>query len=54
MEDLKNEGLTKSIGVGNFKRQNLVELEQTWTVPPAVNQVSHPKRGHRSGNVAEE
>lgn len=40
MEQLQKEGLTKSIGVSNFREEDLLEIEKTWTVPPAVNQVS--------------
>lgn len=41
MEQLQREGLTKSIGVSNFREQDFQEIQDTWTVPPAVNQVSH-------------
>ncbi|WVQ79068.1 hypothetical protein IAT38_001162 [Cryptococcus sp. DSM 104549] len=43
MEELKAEGLTKSIGVSNFREEDLVELEKTWKVVPSVNQIEyHP------------
>jgi diketogulonate reductase-like aldo/keto reductase len=32
--------LTKSIGVSNFREEDILELEKTWEIPPAVNQVS--------------
>jgi diketogulonate reductase-like aldo/keto reductase len=41
MEELKNEGLTRSIGVSNYREEDLLEMEPNWTIPPAVNQVSH-------------
>ncbi|ORX36342.1 NADP-dependent oxidoreductase domain-containing protein [Kockovaella imperatae] len=41
MEDLKKEGLTKSIGVSNFMQEHLEQLEKVWTVPPAVNQIRY-------------
>jgi len=40
MEELKNEGLTRSIGVSNYREEDLLEMEPNWTIPPAVNQVS--------------
>lgn len=40
MEELKEEGLTKSIGVSNYREEDLLEMEKTWKIPPAVNQVS--------------
>ena len=49
METLKKEGLTKSIGVSNFREEDIKELEKTWEIPPAVNQViaySHNTYGH--------
>jgi len=42
MEDLRKEGLTRSIGVSNFREEDLMEMEPYWTIPPAVNQVSPP------------
>ena len=44
MEELKNEGLTRSIGVSNYREEDLLEMEPNWTIPPAVNQVSHIQR----------
>lgn len=38
-EELKKEGLTKSIGVSNFQPQHLKEVLEVATIPPAVNQV---------------
>jgi diketogulonate reductase-like aldo/keto reductase len=40
MEGVKNEGLTKSIGVSNFKVEHLNELLEGANIVPAVNQVS--------------
>lgn len=42
MEALKKEGLTRSIGVSNFREEDLREMKKSWTIPPAVNQVSLP------------
>ncbi|KAL4253170.1 Aldo-keto reductase family 3C2/3 [Abortiporus biennis] len=43
LEDLKKEGLTKSIGVSNFRVQELKEILDGATVVPAVNQIEyHP------------
>lgn len=42
MEELKAEGLTRSIGVSNYREEDLLEMEKTWKIPPAVNQVSPP------------
>jgi diketogulonate reductase-like aldo/keto reductase len=41
MEELKNEGLTRSIGVSNYREEDFLEMEPNWTIPPAVNQVNH-------------
>jgi diketogulonate reductase-like aldo/keto reductase len=40
MEQLKSEGLCKSIGVSNYREEDLLAIKDTWKVPPAVNQVS--------------
>ncbi|KAL4067922.1 NADP-dependent oxidoreductase domain-containing protein [Scleroderma citrinum] len=43
MEETKNAGLTKSIGVSNFTPDNLREILEDATIPPAVNQLEvHP------------
>lgn len=39
MEEIKSEGLAKSIGVSNFREEDLLELQKTWKVVPSVNQV---------------
>lgn len=39
MEALQKEGLTKSIGVSNFREEDILEIKKVWTVPPTVNQV---------------
>lgn len=40
MEELKKEGLTRSIGVSNYREEDLLEMEPNWEIPPAVNQAS--------------
>ena len=40
MEDIKNEGLAKSIGVSNFTAQHLKQVLEVATIKPAVIQVS--------------
>ncbi|KAI6132153.1 NADP-dependent oxidoreductase domain-containing protein [Pisolithus croceorrhizus] len=43
MEEAKNAGLTKSIGVSNFTSDHLSEILEVATIPPAVNQLEvHP------------
>lgn len=43
LEELKAEGLTRSIGVSNFLPEHLDRVAETGTVTPAVNQVEvHP------------
>ena len=43
MESLVDEGLTKSIGVSNFREEDLAQLAPTWRIKPAVNQIEfHP------------
>jgi diketogulonate reductase-like aldo/keto reductase len=39
MEELKKEGLTRSIGVSNYREEDLLEMEPHWEIAPAVNQV---------------
>lgn len=40
MEQIKKDGLAKSIGVSNFREEDLLAFEGQWEIPPAVNQVS--------------
>lgn len=43
MENLLKEGLVKHIGVCNFKKHHLIELEKTAKVMPFINQIEvHP------------
>jgi len=43
MEEMYNSGSVKAIGLANWSIPYLKELEKTWTVVPAVNQVElHP------------
>jgi len=47
MEELKAQGLTKSIGVSNYHPEHLDLLLETATIPPAVNQIEfHPYLQH--------
>ncbi|OXG09930.1 aldose reductase [Cryptococcus neoformans Tu401-1] len=47
MEEIKSEGLAKSIGVSNFREEDLMELQKTWKVVPSVNQIEfHPYNYH--------
>lgn len=39
MEKLQKEGKIRSIGVSNFHQHHLEELEKTWNIVPAVNQI---------------
>jgi diketogulonate reductase-like aldo/keto reductase len=39
MEQLRAEGLCKSIGVSNYREEDLLAFKDVWSVPPAVNQV---------------
>ena len=41
MESLVKEGLCRSIGVSNFREEDLLEMKDHWTIPPAVNQVCY-------------
>lgn len=43
MEQIKKDGLAKSIGVSNFREEDIAEMSKSWTVPPAVNQVSRSR-----------
>lgn len=49
MEKIKKDGLAKSVGVSNFREEDLQALEGQWEIPPAVNQVSTlvRERSHR-------
>lgn len=43
MEQLKAEGLVKSIGVSNYMPEQLDAILQIASVPPAINQIEfHP------------
>lgn len=43
MENLYKAGKIRNIGVSNFHKHHLEELEKTWNIVPAVNQIeSHP------------
>lgn len=43
MEEARNAGLTKSIGVSNFTSDHLTEILEVATIPPAINQLEvHP------------
>ena len=47
MEQLKKEGLTKSIGVSNYLPEHLEWILETASVPPAINQIEfHPYLQH--------
>ncbi|WWC60088.1 uncharacterized protein I303_102652 [Kwoniella dejecticola CBS 10117] len=47
MEELKEEGLARSIGVSNFREEDILEIEKTWKMPPSVNQIEyHPYNFH--------
>ncbi|OCF78129.1 aldose reductase [Kwoniella mangroviensis CBS 8886] len=47
MEELKEEGLARSIGVSNFREEDILEIEKTWKVAPSVNQIEyHPYNFH--------
>ncbi len=48
MEQLVREGKLKNIGVCNFSKSKLEELQQTTTIKPAVNQIEiHPYYLHK-------
>lgn len=47
MQDLKNQGLTKSIGVSNYLPEHLEWILETCSIPPAINQIEfHPYLQH--------
>lgn len=47
MEELKNQGLTKSIGVSNYLPEHLEWILETCSIPPAINQIEfHPYLQH--------
>jgi len=47
MEELKAQGLTKSIGVSNFLPEHLDWILENCTTPPAINQIEfHPYLQH--------
>ena len=39
MEEVKNQGLAKSIGVSNYLPEHLDAILENCTIPPAINQV---------------
>lgn len=40
MEDVKVNGLARSIGLCNFPASGIELLSERWTIPPSMNQVS--------------
>ena len=47
MEELKSQGLAKSIGVSNYLPEQLDWILETASVPPAINQIEfHPYLQH--------
>ena len=47
MEELKAQGLTKSIGVSNYLQEHLDWILETCSVPPSINQIEfHPYLQH--------
>lgn len=47
MEELKSQGLTKSIGVSNYLPEQLDYILETATVVPSINQIEfHPYLQH--------
>ncbi|CAD6564921.1 MAG: hypothetical protein TREMPRED_000399 [Tremellales sp. Tagirdzhanova-0007] len=51
MESLQKEGLCKSIGVSNFREEDLLEIKDHWTIPPAVNQIEYHPYVYHAANV---
>jgi len=48
MEEIKNQGLAKSIGVSNYLPEHLEWILETCTIPPAINQIEfHPYLQHK-------
>lgn len=48
MEELKNKGLVKSIGVSNYITDQLEWILESCTIPPAINQIEfHPYLQHK-------
>ncbi len=43
MEAIKKDGLALSVGVSNFREEDILEISKTWTHAPAVNQVGAKK-----------
>lgn len=47
MEELKSQGLARSIGVSNYLQQELDWILESCTVPPSINQIEfHPYLQH--------
>jgi len=54
MEEVKKEGLTKSVGVSNFMKHDLEAILEGATVVPSVNQVrnvSYPAKFQRTYSI---
>jgi 2,5-diketo-D-gluconate reductase A len=49
MEDARERGLTRSIGVSNFSVEELAAVSAAASTPPAVNQVQYSPFRHRRG-----
>ncbi len=55
LEELQDEGLTRSIGVSNFLPHHLDRVAETGTKTPAINQIEiHPALQQREAQAANE
>lgn len=51
MEQIKKDGLALSVGVSNFREEDILEISKTWTHAPAVNQVEYNPYNFHAANM---
>ncbi|BEJ13308.1 hypothetical protein CspHIS471_0304820 [Cutaneotrichosporon sp. HIS471] len=51
MEEIKKSGLARSVGVSNFREEDILEISKTWSHAPAVNQIEYNPYNFHAPNM---
>ncbi|CAK9783444.1 Aldo/keto reductase [Cutaneotrichosporon oleaginosum] len=51
MEAIKKDGLALSVGVSNFREEDIIEISKTWEHAPAVNQIEYNPYNFHAPNM---
>ncbi|GMK56296.1 hypothetical protein CspeluHIS016_0301360 [Cutaneotrichosporon spelunceum] len=51
MEAIKLSGLARSVGVSNFREEDILEISKSWVHPPAVNQIEYNPYNFHAPNM---